>query len=107
MTSERRRRVGLRLGLPALVALSTLLHWLAGRRFDGLWIMPDEAIYVRRAEQLWHDGPWPLLHGAGAGYGLLYPAVAGLPLSVGDFTRRAGVLLQGCQHHPIYCIHSE
>jgi len=46
--------------------------------------MPDEAIYVRRAQQLWDDGPWPLLHGAGAGYGVLYPAVAGLPLAVGD-----------------------
>src|SRR5215208_4273264 len=72
------------LALPALVAVSTLLHWLAGRRFDGLWIMPDEAVYIRRAEHLWDDGPWPLLHGAGAGYGLLYPAIAGLPLAVGD-----------------------
>src|SRR4051794_23192390 len=58
---------------------------MAGRRFDGLWIMPDEAIYVERAHRLWHDGPLPLLHGAGAGYGLVYPAVAGLPLAVGDF----------------------
>jgi hypothetical protein len=48
--------------------------------------MPDEAIYARRAEQLWNEGPWPLLHGARAGYGLLYPAVAGLPLAVGDFS---------------------
>src|SRR5215211_5200010 len=47
--------------------------------------MPDEAIYVERAHRLWHDGPLPLLHGAGAGYGLVYPAVAGLPLAVGDF----------------------
>lgn len=46
--------------------------------------MPDEAVYIRRAEHLWDDGPWPLLHGAGAGYGLLYPAIAGLPLAVGD-----------------------
>ena len=79
------RRSGLVLGLPALVGVSTLLHWLAGRRITGLWIMPDEAIYADRAETFWRHGPWPLLHGAGAGYGLLYPLVAGLPLSVGNF----------------------
>ena len=49
--------------------------------------MPDEAIYAARAETLWREGPWPLLHGAGAGYGLLYPLLAGLPLSVGNFAR--------------------
>ena len=54
--------------------------------------MPDEAIYAGRAQQLWNDGPWPLLHGAGAGYGLLYPAVAGLPLAVGDFATGYGSL---------------
>ena len=80
------RRSGLVLALPALVGISTLAHWLAGRRLSGLWIMPDEAIYAARAETLWQHGPWPLLHGAGAGYGLLYPLLAGLPLSVGNFT---------------------
>ncbi len=79
------RRTGLVLALPALVGVSTLAHWLAGQRLHGLWIMPDEAIYAARAETLWRDGPWPLLHGAGAGYGVLYPLLAGLPLSVGSF----------------------
>ena len=72
--------------LGGLVGLSTLLHWLAARRFAGLWIMPDEATYAQRALRLYHDGSLPLLHGEGAGYGLLYPVVAGLPLSVGSFT---------------------
>jgi hypothetical protein len=81
------RRTGLVLALPALVGLSTLAHWLAGQRLNGLWIMPDEAIYAARGETLWRDGPWPLLHGAGSGYGLLYPLLAGLPLSVGNFAR--------------------
>ena len=79
------RRTGLVLALPALVGVSTLAHWLAGQRLHGLWIMPDEAIYAARAETLWRHGPWPLLHGAGAGYGVLYPLLAGLPLSVGNF----------------------
>jgi hypothetical protein len=65
------------------VATSTVLHWLAGRRLVGLWIMPDEAIYARRALALWQHGSLSTAHGQGAGYGVLYPVVAGLPLSVG------------------------
>jgi len=79
------RRPGLALGLPAVVGASTILHWLAGRRLPGLWIMPDEAIYAARAEALWQQASLPVLHGSGAGYGLVYPLLAGLPLSVGDF----------------------
>jgi hypothetical protein len=78
------RRAALTPALPALVATSTLLHWLAGRRVPGLWIMPDEAIYAERAIGLWRHGSLPLLHGEGAGYGLVYPLVAGLPFSIGD-----------------------
>jgi len=70
--------------LPAVVGLSTVLHWAAGRRLHGLWIVPDEPIYAMRAIALWHHESLPLLHGAGAGYGLLYPLVAGLPLSTGS-----------------------
>ncbi len=41
--------------------LSTLLHWFAARRFTGLWIMPDEAIYAERAIALYRrrDAPAP------------------------------------------------
>jgi hypothetical protein len=91
------RRADLRLrpaaaALGALIGLSTLIHWLASRRFSGVWIMPDEAIYAQRAVKLYHDGSLPLLHGQGAGYGLLYPVVAGLPLSIGSFTTGDGLL---------------
>jgi hypothetical protein len=77
------RRPALAAALAALVGASTLLHWLAGRRIDGLWIMPDEAIYGVRALDLWRNGSLPLLHD-GAGYSLLYPALAGGPLSLGS-----------------------
>ena len=77
------RRAGVIPALLALVGLSTLVHWLAGSRLDGLWIMPDEAVYGERALDLWRSGAIALLHGQGAGYGLLYPALAGAPLSVG------------------------
>jgi hypothetical protein len=71
------------LALPSVVGLSTLLHWLAGRRIHGLWIVPDEPIYASRALAVWRHGPFELLHGHDAGYSLLYPIVAGIPLSVG------------------------
>ena len=77
------RRTSLTLALPALVGLSALLHWLAARRIEGLWIMPDEAIYGTRALALWQDGSLPLVHGSGAGYSALYPVLAGGPLSIG------------------------
>ena len=80
----RRPRVAA-LALPAIVGCSTLVHWLAGRRLDGLWIMPDEAIYAQRAYTFWHHGSLPLFGGQGAGYGVLYPMLIGLPLSIGSF----------------------
>jgi hypothetical protein len=67
--------------LAALVAVSTLLHWLMGRRIAGLWIMPDEAIYAQRGLEFWHQFRLPILSGQGAGYSVLYPALAGLPLA--------------------------
>ena len=82
--ASRSERLPFRPALPAIVGSSTLLHWLAGRQLHGLWIMPDEAIYANRAVAIWRHGPLPLLHGGNAGYGLLYPLVAGLPLSTGS-----------------------
>jgi Dolichyl-phosphate-mannose-protein mannosyltransferase len=69
-----------------LVALSTLLHWLAARRIAGLWIMPDEAIYAQRGLDLWHHFRLPILNGQGAGYSVLYPALAGLPLAASSLS---------------------
>ena len=79
-------------GLPLLVGLSTLLHWLAGRRLAGLWIMPDEAVYAARAVALWRHGIVPPLRGAGSGYGALYAVVAGPPFSFGNIARAYSTL---------------
>jgi hypothetical protein len=70
--------------LAALVAVSTLVHWLTGRRVAGLWIMPDEAIYGVRALGFWQHGSLPLFGSSGAGYSALYPVFAGGPLSIGS-----------------------
>jgi hypothetical protein len=68
------------------VALSTLLHWLAARHVAGLWIMPDEAIYGLRALRLWQHGKLALFGQSGAGYSVLYPVIAGGPLSIGTLS---------------------
>lgn len=81
-----RRTLGVA-ALPVLVALSACLHWLAARQVHGLWIVPDEAIYAQRGLTFWTHGPWPLLHGPGAGYSVLYPALAGIPLAAAGAAR--------------------
>jgi Dolichyl-phosphate-mannose-protein mannosyltransferase len=57
--------------------MSTFAYGLANKRVPGLWIMPDEAIYADRAIRLWQDGSLSVFRGPGAGYGLLYPVLAG------------------------------
>jgi hypothetical protein len=79
------QRTHLAVAVGALVAVSLLVHWLAARRFSGLWIMPDESIYAHRAVRLYHEGKLPVLGSHGAGYGVIYPIVAGLPLSLASF----------------------
>jgi len=81
------RRTALTLALPALVGASTLLHWLAGSQITGLWIMPDEVIYADRGLGLWRHFSLPILNGQGAGYSVLYPVLAGLPLALGSLAR--------------------
>ena len=66
--------------------MSTLAYGLADKRVPGLWIMPDEAIYADRAIRLWQDGSLSVLRGPGAGYGLLYPVLAGPSLVLGSLT---------------------
>ncbi|HET7129707.1 MAG TPA: glycosyltransferase family 39 protein [Gaiellaceae bacterium] len=80
------RRTALIVALPALVGASLLLHWLAARTVAGLWIMPDEAIYGLRALRLWHHGKLALFGQSGAGYSVLYPVLAGGPLSIGPLS---------------------
>jgi hypothetical protein len=73
--------------LVGVVGVSAVAHWLAVRPIHGPWIVPDEMVYAARGLDLWHHGPLPLFRGSGAGYGLFYPLVAGLPLSVGRTTQ--------------------
>ena len=84
------RRPGL--GLAAVVGVSTILHWLAGRRLPGPWIMPDEVIYALRGVAFWRSTSLPVLHGQGAGYSIVYPILAGLPLALFSLAKGYAVL---------------
>ena len=53
--------------------------------------MPDEAIYATRGIALWQHGSLSL-HGQVASYGVLYPLLAGLPLSLGKVATGLGAL---------------
>jgi hypothetical protein len=72
--------------LAGLVGVSTLIRFWTGSRIRGLWIMPDEAIYASVAESLYTAGELSVL-GQPAYYSLVYPALVGLPLVVGDLER--------------------
>lgn len=84
------RRPGV--SLAAIVGVSTILHWLAGRRLPGPWIMPDETIYAERGLAIWEHASLPVLHGQGAGYSIVYPILAGLPLALFPLAKGYAVL---------------
>ena len=67
-----------------LTAGSAVIRFWAGRRFELPWIAPDETIYALLGRSLWETGAASLLGTAASGYGLVYPALIGLPLTFGD-----------------------
>jgi hypothetical protein len=70
-----------------LVAASTVLRFWAGTRVTTPWITPDEVIYGEAAKSLYHDGSFRLL-GQPLGFlSLVYPALVGPLLALGDLER--------------------
>jgi hypothetical protein len=78
--------------LGGLIALSAVVRAVVGLRMDGLWIMPDEAIYGSIGESLYHSGRLAILDGPQVPYSLVYPAVAGLPLTAAGVQHGLDVL---------------
>jgi hypothetical protein len=70
--------------LAALVALSAALRFVAAHGVPTPWIAPDEMLYALLGRGLWHDGRLSVLGGDTPYYSLVYPAIAGLPLSLGS-----------------------
>ena len=86
------RRVSPGAILVLLVAASAVLRYWAATRVSGLWIMPDEAVYTLLGRSLYEDGRLAILDGPTTLYSVVYPALAGLPLALGDLERGYGVL---------------
>jgi hypothetical protein len=66
-----------------LLALSTGLRAWAGLRVPTPWIVPDEVVYAEIGRSLW-SGDYAILGEPAPFYGVVYQALAGLPLSLGD-----------------------
>ncbi len=82
--------------LAALVAVSTLVRWLAAWQVGSPWIAPDEIVYTLLGRSLWETGRLTILGGATGFYSLLYPTLVGLPLSLDDVAAGRRIL-QGLQ----------
>ena len=70
--------------LAALVVVSAGLRFLAALAVPGPWITPDETLYGLLGRDLWGRGSLTVLDQAVPYYSLIYPALIGLPLQLGD-----------------------
>src|SRR4051795_9303977 len=70
--------------LGGLVVVSTLLRFWAAVLVPVPWIAPDEFVYGELGRSLWQTGHFEILGERVRFYTLVYPALAGLPLSLGD-----------------------
>jgi hypothetical protein len=73
-----------RIVLAALVTASVALRGFWATRIPTPWILADESIYAELGRSLWHSGHFRILGAPTSFYTLVYPAVAGGPLSLGD-----------------------
>ena len=72
------------IALAALVGVSTALRGFWAARVPTPWINGDETIYAELGRSLWHTGHFRILGAPTRFYTLVYPALVGGPLSLGD-----------------------
>ena len=82
--------------LAVLVLVSAALRLAAAQAIDAPFIAPDEMIYALLGRSLWSTGHLSILGADTPFYSLLYPAIVGLPLSIGELATGFR-LLQGVQ----------
>jgi hypothetical protein len=73
--------------LGALVAVSAFVRWLGARGVPSPWFTPDEQTYGLIGEGLWRHGRYEILGHEPQFLSLVYPLLAGLPLSMHDAER--------------------
>jgi hypothetical protein len=74
------RRVGPPLALVLLVTVSTAIRSLAALQVPSPWFVPDEIVYATLGESLIRLGHFEVLGSTPDFFGLVYPALVGLPL---------------------------
>src|SRR5919108_516457 len=85
MRRRRATRAAVLVGL--LVSVSTLLRFWGGSNVPIPWINPDEIIYGELGRSLYANGTLRILGRPTEFISLVYPALAGLPLSLGNLER--------------------
>ncbi|HET8605433.1 MAG TPA: hypothetical protein VFL66_00235 [Gaiellaceae bacterium] len=84
MREGRLDRCGPGAALAVLLALSAGLRYAAASGISTPWIAPDEMLYAALGRSLWQHGSLSVLGGPTPFYSAVYPALAGLPLSLGS-----------------------
>jgi Dolichyl-phosphate-mannose-protein mannosyltransferase len=82
-----RRPTRLATALGLLVAVSTLLRFWGGTLIPIPWINPDEIIYGELGRSLYRSGEFRILGRPTEFISLVYPALVGVPLSLGNLER--------------------
>lgn len=84
------------LALATLVLVSACARFSASLSFHAPWVAPDEMAYGLLGQSLWQTGELTIRGTAVGYYSLVYPALVGAPLSLGDMATGI-VVLQGVQ----------
>ncbi|HEU0337248.1 MAG TPA: hypothetical protein VFR43_11870 [Gaiellaceae bacterium] len=90
MSFARRHRTALILG--AIVLLSALARAAGSQALTAPWIAPDEMTYGLLGQSFWESGELAIRGQATAYYSLLYPALIGGPLALGDLATGIAVV---------------
>ncbi|HYZ78630.1 MAG TPA: glycosyltransferase family 39 protein [Gaiellaceae bacterium] len=91
-----RPRTGAALALTALVGVSTLLRLWGALRVPSPWFTPDEMVYGELGRSLWESGGLTILGHTTPFFSLVYPALVGPFLSLGNLALGYS-LLKGVQ----------
>ncbi|HEX6700645.1 MAG TPA: glycosyltransferase family 39 protein [Gaiellaceae bacterium] len=78
--------------LGVLVVVSAFVRWLGARGVPSPWFTPDEQTYGLIGEGLWRHGRYEILGHEPQFLSLVYPLLAGLPLSMHDAERGYALL---------------
>ena len=80
------------IALVLLIAVSAGVRFWAAQDLDLPWIAPDETIYALLGRSLWEEGSASLLGAPADNYSYIYPALIGLPLTLGNLDTGVAVV---------------